>query len=134
MHQQTPIMKAMTKRFPLIAGTKPPSIKAKKKEYFRIVAGVGVTEPVKVYLYGDIAWYDIDAAAMLEALAPHAGKDIELHILSDGGDVFYGQAIHAALQDHQGRITGIIDSVCASITSFIAMACDELLIRPFARS
>lgn len=133
MHQQTPITEAMNKRFPLIAGTQPPHVNAKSKEYFRIVAGLGVSEPVKVYLYGDIAWYDIDAATMLEALAPHAGKDIELHILSDGGDVFYGQAIHAALTDHTGKITGIIDSVCASITSFIAMACDELLIRPFAQ-
>ncbi|NGZ17982.1 Clp protease ClpP [Vibrio aestuarianus] len=133
MHQQTPITKAMTKRFPLIAGTQAPHVNAKNNDYFRIVAAMGVSEPVKVYLYGDIAWYDIDAAAMLEALAPHAGRDIELHILSDGGDVFYGQAIYAALKDHNGKITGIIDSVCASISSFIAMACDELLIRPFAQ-
>lgn len=133
MNQLTPITKALTKRFPLIAAAQPPHVNAKSKEYFRIVAGVGVSEPVKVYLYGDIAWYDIDAASMLEALAPHAGRNIELHILSDGGDVFYGQAIHAALKDHTGKITGIIDSVCASITSFIAMACDELLIRPFAQ-
>lgn len=133
MPKQTAIMKAMSDRFPLIAATNAPPARAKQKEYFRIIAAIGTSEPVKVYLYGDIAWYDIDAASMLEALAPHAGRDIELHILSDGGDVFYGQAIHAALKDHNGRVTGIIDSVCASITSFIAMGCDELLIRPFAQ-
>jgi len=107
--------------------------KTKKTKWFDLVASVQPTAPVKLYLYGDIGWYDIDAQAMLDALAPYAGQDIEMHIMSDGGSVVQGQAIYAALKDHTGKITGIIDSVCASISSFIAMACDELRIRPFAQ-
>lgn len=111
----------------------PPPNKTKTNKWFDLVASVQSTAPVKLYLYGDIGWYDIDAQAMLDALAPYAGKDIEMHIMSDGGSVIQGQAIYAALKDHQGKITGIIDSVCASISSFIAMACDELYIRSFAQ-
>ncbi|PNI01176.1 hypothetical protein C1N32_20655 [Vibrio diazotrophicus] len=107
--------------------------KTKKTKWFDLVASVQPTAPVKLYLYGDIGWYDIDAQAMLDALAPYAGQNIEMHIMSDGGSVVQGQAIYAALKDHTGKITGIIDSVCASISSFIAMACDELHIRPFAQ-
>lgn len=107
--------------------------KPKPNKWFDLVASVDSNAPVKLYLYGDIGWYDIVAADMINALAPHAGKDIELHILSDGGEVWEGVAIHGALKDHTGKITGIIDSVCASISSLIAMACDELFIRPFAQ-
>lgn len=107
--------------------------KTKKNKWFDLVASVQATAPVKLYLYGDIGWYDIDAQAMLDALAPYAGQNIEIHIMSDGGSVVQGQATYAALKDHTGKITGIIDSVCASISSFIAMACDELYIRPFAQ-
>lgn len=111
----------------------PKANKTKTNKWFDLVASVQTAAPVKLYLYGDIGWYDIDAQVMLEALAPYAGRDIELHILSDGGSVAEGQAIYAALKDHQGKVTGIIDSVCASISSFIAMACDELYIRSFAQ-
>ncbi|MCG9785400.1 Clp protease ClpP [Vibrio brasiliensis] len=111
----------------------PVANKPKPNKWFDLVASVQTSAPVKLYLYGDIGWYDIDAQTMLDALAPYAGRDIELHILSDGGSVAEGQAIYAALKDHQGKVTGIIDSVCASIASFIAMACDELYIRSFAQ-
>lgn len=111
----------------------PQAQKPKTNKWFDLVASVETNAPVKLYLYGDIGWYDIVAADMINALAPHAGKDIELHILSDGGSVWEGVAIHGALKDHTGKITGIVDSVCASIASLIAMACDELLIRPFAQ-
>lgn len=104
----------------------------KVKKWFDLVASAD-NEPVKVYLYGNIGYYDIEAHHMIEALKPHAGKDITLHVLSNGGSVFQGQAIYAALKDHSGKITAIIDSVCASISSFIVMAADEVFIRPFAQ-
>lgn len=130
--QKTLLAMMMTNSFQLFASKNPYKPTA-SGSFFKVVAAVGAADPVKLYLYGDIGWYDIDASAMIDALAPHKGRDIEMHILSDGGDVFYGQAIYAALKDHNGKVTGIIDSVCASISSFIAMACDELLIRPFAQ-
>ncbi len=105
----------------------------KANKWFDLVASVGSNAPIKLYLYGDIGMNGIYATDMINALAPHAGKDIELHILSDGGSVWEGVAIHGALKDHTGKITGIVDSVCASITSLIGMSCDELLIRPFAQ-
>ena len=101
-------------------------------KWFDLVAASN-GEPTKIYLYGNIGLYDIEAQDMIEALKPHAGEDIFLHVLSRGGSVFQGQAIYAALTDHKGKITGVIDSVCASITSFIIQACDEIYIRPFAQ-
>ncbi|CAH6983059.1 Prophage Clp protease-like protein [Vibrio chagasii] len=112
--------------------TTTPTAKTTNK-WFDFVASADTNAPVKLYLYGDIGWYDIAAADMVAALAPYVERDIDLHILSDGGSVWEGFAIYSALKDHKGKITGIIDGVCASISSLIAMACDELLIRPFAQ-
>lgn len=106
-----------------------PKTKKPLKRWFDLVASKDDNAPIKLYLYGNIGMWEIKAQDMVTALAPHAGKDIELRILSSGGSVAEGQAIHAALEDHDGKVTGIIDSVCASIASYIAMACDELYIR-----
>lgn len=101
------------------------------QRWFDIVANA--EEKPKVYLYGNIGGWDIDASMFVEALKPHAGKDLDLHFLSSGGSVFEGQAIYSALSDHDGEITAIIDSVAASIASFILMACDKIFIRPHAQ-
>ena len=90
-------------------------------------------DSVKLFLYGYIDPWEISATLMLQELMRHDGKDLFVHFHTDGGDVDEGAAIYAALKDYPGKVTGIVDSVCASISSLILMACDERLIRPTAR-
>ncbi|PMM60645.1 Clp protease ClpP [Vibrio lentus] len=91
------------------------------------------TEAVTLFLYGYIGYWDISATDMLYELNQHDGKDLIIRFHTDGGDTDEGAAIYAALKDYPGKVTGIIDSVCCSISSLIFMACDERLIRPTAR-
>ncbi|MEZ8723118.1 head maturation protease, ClpP-related [Vibrio pomeroyi] len=88
---------------------------------------------VKLFLYGYIGEWDISASTMLYELNKHDGKDLTIHFHTDGGEVDEGMAIYAALKDYPGKVTGIVDSVCASISSVVLMACQERYIRPTAR-
>ncbi|MBV7264325.1 Clp protease ClpP [Photobacterium sp. WH24] len=90
-------------------------------------------ESVTLFLYGYIGEWEISASDMLRELHRHDGKDLIIRFHTDGGEVDEGMAIYAALKDYSGKVTGIVDSVCASISSVILMACDERLIRPTAR-
>ncbi|ELH9434869.1 Clp protease ClpP [Vibrio vulnificus] len=90
-------------------------------------------EGVKLFLYGYIGEWEISASTMLYELSKHDGKDLTIHFHTDGGEVDEGMAIYAAIKDYPGKVTGIVDSVCASISSVVLMACKERYIRPTAR-
>jgi ATP-dependent protease ClpP protease subunit len=82
----------------------------------------------EIYLYDSIgSWFGISAkqfVADLKALGDV--KTIDLHINSDGGDVFDGRAIYSQLAQHKARIVVHVDGIAASIASLIAMAGDEI--------
>lgn len=87
-----------------------------------------------IYLYGDIGgggWFGSGVSANqfrqdLGALG--AVKAINLHINSEGGDVFDGQAMYALLNAHPATITVHIDGLAASAASFVAMSGDQIRI------
>ncbi len=87
--------------------------------------------PAIVYLYGTVGqdWWGegnsaLDFAKELDDLG---GRDIELRVNSEGGDVFEGYAIYSALNRYQGRITAYVDGLAASAASFLIMAADEVV-------
>ncbi|ELA7323275.1 Clp protease ClpP [Vibrio parahaemolyticus] len=100
------------------------------KSWYKLKASA---EAVTLFLYGDIGRFEISADTMLTELMAHGEKDLYIRFHTDGGEVDEGWAIYAALKDYKGRKIGIIDSVCASISTGILMACDERYIRPTAR-
>jgi ATP-dependent protease ClpP protease subunit len=53
-------------------------------------------------------------------------KTINLHINSDGGDVFDGRAIFSLLVQHSARVVTHVDGLAASISSLIALAGNEV--------
>lgn len=67
-----------------------------------------------------------DDYAMREALANAKGETVTVRINSGGGDVFTGQAIYNLLKQSGKHIKVIINGLCASIASVIAMAGDEI--------
>ncbi len=84
----------------------------------------------EIKLYGPItsehSWFDggdtvtaNDFASDLEALA---GKDVTVRINSPGGDVFAAHAIHNQLLAYKGNVTVVIDGLCASAATIVAVA------------
>lgn len=84
-----------------------------------------------IYLYGVIGqtfWGDgISATKIKDELAKLGNvKTINIHINSEGGDVFEGRAIYTQLHKHSARKIVHVDGLAASIASLIAMAGDEI--------
>lgn len=96
----------------------------------------------ELYLYGDIvddeltaAWYGgnypQEIADFMNSLAPN--EPVTIYFNSPGGDVFAGMAIYNILKRHQGKKTGYVDGMAASIASVIFMACDERVVNTGAQ-
>ena len=74
-------------------------------------------------------WWGVSAkefAATLDGL-PASVATIELTINSPGGDVFDGVALANLLRAHPARTVAVVQGLAASAASFIAVACDEVV-------
>lgn len=75
-------------------------------------------------------WFPEDgytsSAGIAKQLADFAGKDIEVHINSGGGDVFESIAILNQLLQHDGKVVTVIDGLAGSGASIIATAGEEI--------
>ena len=98
-------------------------------------------EKVEILLYDQVGesvdWWTgeksgVSAKAFKEALDEAAGKPVDLHIDSGGGDVFEAFAMCAAIQRYEGKIDAYIDGLAASAASYIAVVCDEVYINDYA--
>lgn len=98
------------------------------KSWFNINNSGNVTA---VYLHSDIGGYGVTSADFAREISGLG--DFELHFNSQGGSVWEGLAIYANIQQHNGVVTGIVDSLAASAASIIACACDSLLMAKNAR-
>lgn len=77
--------------------------------------------PIGADYFGD----GITAEGVIEALDSLGGKRAVVRINSPGGDVFTGIAIYNALRRYAGGVDIVIDSLCASIASVIALASES---------
>jgi ATP-dependent protease ClpP protease subunit len=85
----------------------------------------------KMYIYGEIGYWGVEAMDVVEALRDIAGP-VEVHINSMGGSVWEGLAIYQALREHPHDVNVVIDGLAASAASFIAMAGKTIEIGPAA--
>ncbi|WP_263634681.1 ATP-dependent Clp protease proteolytic subunit [Megasphaera massiliensis] len=82
----------------------------------------------ELYIYGDIVaeaplWSDsVDAAKFSRELQDLGGKNVTVHINSQGGDVFVAHAIHNQLVAYSGNVNVVVDGIAASAATIIAMA------------
>lgn len=82
-----------------------------------------------LHLYEGVGGFGITARnlrADLDALGDLTHLDVHIH--SDGGDVFEGFSVFNLLAEHPARVVVHVDGVAASIASVIAMAGDEIRI------
>jgi len=86
----------------------------------------------ELFLYDDIgpAWLGmIDAGAVMNAMKDWPSEErMTVRINSPGGSVDEGIAIHNMLRRHQGGVDVVVDSLAASIASYIALAGDTVTI------
>jgi ATP-dependent Clp protease protease subunit len=74
-------------------------------------------------------YYGVSATAFVSALNSIKDGDISLHINSPGGDVFAARAMVAAIAAHPSTITAYIDGLAASAASYVATACDSVVMQ-----
>lgn len=78
----------------------------------------------------DIQIYDvIDAstAQIVKAAMAVGQRPVTVHINSPGGSVTDALAIYSILRKHQGHITAVVDGLCASAATIVALAADEIV-------
>lgn len=97
---------------------------------------VNGTATLRIYDYidPDGGYWGISANEFAEALqAAGDVADIVLRINSGGGSVWDGLAILNTLRSQDAKVTAYVDGVAASAASFIAVACDEVVMMPNSR-
>ena len=77
-----------------------------------------------VYLYGTVGW-DFTAAELAKLLDGHDGP-ATFHCNSPGGLAMSGVAIGNVIRRMKGETTMIVDGMCGSAATVIAVACDRL--------
>lgn len=77
----------------------------------------------------DLQIYDvIDESTAQKVKAMVAGQlPLTVHINSPGGSVTDALAIYSILRKHPGRVTAIVDGLCASAATLVALAADEIV-------
>ena len=85
-----------------------------------------------IYLYdaivSDAMWGGVAAVDFVQALNSLQVDTIHLRINCPGGEVFAGQAMAQAIREHPANIIAHVDGYAASAASWLALACDQVLI------
>ncbi|MFE3196256.1 head maturation protease, ClpP-related [Nocardia sp. NPDC059240] len=102
-----------------------------RRDWYRIEnTATGVPE---VFLYDEIdPYWGVSAESFARELAALDVDALTVRINSPGGSVFDGIAIMNSLRGHRARVTAVVDGLAASAASFIAMAADDIVMRPHA--
>jgi ATP-dependent protease ClpP protease subunit len=86
------------------------------------------TDEASIFIYSDIGYFGTTADDFVKQLNSITAPKINVHINSEGGEVFDGVAIHTAIASHPAHVTTSVDGIAASAASFIAMAGDTIRI------
>lgn len=85
----------------------------------------------EIYIYDELGpayWGLIDSQMVIEALSAIGKKDVTIRLNTPGGSVDEGIAIYNALARHSGKVTTIVDSLAASMGSYLLQAGSERLV------
>lgn len=80
----------------------------------------------QLYIHGDIGSGGINAIDLVQALQVIGERDLVMRVMSYGGSIYQGLAMHNAIKAHKGKTTGIVDGLAGSIAAYFIMACDEI--------
>ena len=102
------------------------------RSWYRI-ENLANTDRAEIYLYDMIGDWGVTAQDFANDLRGVTARNIDLHISSEGGEVFDGLAIYETLRRHPAQVTAHVDGIAASSASFIAMAAHRIVMAPRAR-
>ena len=74
----------------------------------------------------------VSSDEFITALAEHEG-DITLHLNSEGGVVTEGLSIFNAIDNYDGNVTVVVDTIAASIATVICCAADKVVMNANAK-
>lgn len=84
----------------------------------------------EVFIYDEIGGWGILAADFVRDLQAIDASTVNVRISSPGGSVFEALAMYASLKNFEATINCIIDGLCASAATVIAMAGDSITTAP----
>lgn len=97
------------------------------KKFYNFASSNNTAELYILSTIGTDEWYDETSMASFKAdLDLVEGQDLTIHISSGGGSVFEGNGIANLIKKRKGATKCVISSLCASIATQIALACDEV--------
>lgn len=94
-------------------------------------------EALEIYIYGPIgsSWWNDDATSakeLIDLLNDNREKSVNVHVNSEGGNVFDGFAMYTCLRNHKGTVTVYVDGLAASAASYIIAAADKIVMSDVA--
>lgn len=95
----------------------------KNKKWYSIKAEA---DRADIYIFGEVGMWGVSAQDFISSMNEHKGKALNIHINSEGGSVFDGQAIHSALKSHDAHVKVSVEGLAASIATVIALGGDEV--------
>lgn len=100
--------------------------------WFNLVNKNGDKADIMVYGVIGTGWYSNVGAEQIARELKEIGNvsEINVRIHSTGGSVFDGVAIYNTLKNHPAKVNVIIEGICASIATVIAMAGDTITMGP----
>lgn len=70
------------------------------------------------------------SSEFVQMLKDNQGKNLTIHINSEGGLFEAGVAMYNALMDYKGKTTAIVEGLCASAATLPMIACEKVQIKP----
>lgn len=85
----------------------------------------------EIYIYDEIgpaSWGLVDAESVMMALSQMRGRHVTVRLNTPGGSVDEGIAIYNEMTNHRGGITTVVDSLAASMGSYLLQAGEQRLV------
>lgn len=85
----------------------------------------------EMFVYDELgpAWWGlIDAASVMAGLKEMSGKHVKVHLNTPGGSVDEGIAMFNAFRAHKGGVTMVVDSLAASMGSYLLQAGEQRIV------
>lgn len=105
-------------------------VKAKKPENLIQTRTKEAVLPASLYIYDIISEFlGVGANDVADALKDIDAEQLNVYINSPGGDIFEARAIASNLKRVSAsgtKVVAVIDGICASAATSIALACDEV--------
>ena len=114
-----------------MTGKRNPKKREMSKRLYNMIPG---KDRQSLLLYGDIGDYDdVRSGDIARELMNAGGKQIDVRINSNGGEVYCGIAIFNALRNSDADINIYIDGIAASMASVIALCGKHVEMSKYAR-